>query len=61
VAQALAERAFGSFRGCSAITMSPAMGHCLDMADNAKADPAEGKRTNFARELCSSSRSALPS
>ena len=52
--QALAEQAFGHFEGLLyAITMSPAMGHYLDMADNAKADPVEGTEPNenFAREL----------
>jgi len=52
--QMLAEQAFGNFEGLLyAITMSPAMGHYLDMADNAKADPVEGTEPNenFAREL----------
>ncbi len=51
---ALAEQAFGNVEGLlHTITMSPAMGHYLDMADNAKADPAEGTEPNenFAREL----------
>ena len=52
--QMLAENAFGNFEGLLyAATVSPAMGHYLDLADNAKADPVEGTEPNenFAREL----------
>ncbi|MCC6379451.1 MAG: DUF1800 domain-containing protein [Burkholderiales bacterium] len=52
--QMLADNAFGNFEGLLYdITRSPAMGHYLDMVDNAKADPEEGTEPNenFAREL----------
>lgn len=52
--QMLADNAFGNFEGLLyAISVSPAMGHYLDLADNAKADPAEGTEPNenYAREL----------
>jgi uncharacterized protein (DUF1800 family) len=52
--QMLADSAFGNFEGLLyAVTLSPAMGHYLDMADNAKADPLEGTEPNenYAREL----------
>lgn len=52
--QMLADHAFGNFEGLLyAVTLSPAMGHYLDMADNAKADPEEGTEPNenYAREL----------
>jgi uncharacterized protein (DUF1800 family) len=50
----LAQQAFGNFREIlSAITLSPAMGDYLDMANNAKPDPAKGTvpNENYAREL----------
>ncbi len=52
--QILFDEAFGSFENLlTRVTLSPQMGHYLDMVDNAKADP--GARTepneNFAREL----------
>jgi uncharacterized protein (DUF1800 family) len=52
--QMLADNAFGNFEGLLyAMTLSPAMGHYLDMVDNAKADPEQGTEPNenFAREL----------
>ena len=52
--QMLADHAFGNFEGLLyAVTLSPAMGHYLDMVDNAKADPEEGTEPNenYAREL----------
>jgi uncharacterized protein (DUF1800 family) len=52
--QILFEESFGSFqRLLWRVTMSPQMGHYLDMVDNAKADPVKGTQPNenFAREL----------
>ena len=52
--QMLADNAFGNFEGLLyAVTLSPAMGHYLDMVDNAKANPTEGTEPNenYAREL----------
>ncbi|MFO1282409.1 MAG: DUF1800 family protein [Burkholderiales bacterium] len=52
--QMLFDNAFGNFENLLyEATMSPAMGHYLDMIDNAKADPVEGTEPNenFAREL----------
>jgi len=52
--QMLADLAFGNFEGLLyQVTMSPAMGHYLDLIDNAKADPEEGTEPNenYAREL----------
>jgi len=52
--QMLADNAFGNFEGLLyQVTLSPAMGHYLDMVDNAKADPQEGTEPNenYAREL----------
>jgi len=52
--QMLADYAFGNFEGLLyAATLSPAMGHYLDMVNNAKADPEAGTEPNenYAREL----------
>jgi uncharacterized protein (DUF1800 family) len=52
--QMLADQAFGNFEGLLyAVTVSPAMGHYLDMVNNRKADLEEGTEPNenFAREL----------
>ncbi len=52
--QMLAEEAFGNFGNLlKRATLSPAMGHYLDMVDNAKADPLEmtEPNENYAREL----------
>lgn len=52
--QILFEEAFGRFGPLLwRVTMSPAMGHYLDLVDNAKANPAKGTEPNenFAREL----------
>lgn len=52
--QMLAENAFGNFEGLLyAATLSPAMGHYLDMVNNAKADADAGTEPNenYAREL----------
>ena len=52
--QMLADQAFGHFEGLLyAVTLSPAMGHYLDMVNNRKADPEEGTEPNenYAREL----------
>jgi len=52
--QMLADNAFGNFEGLLyLVTLSPAMGHYLDMVDNAKADPEAGTEPNenYAREL----------
>jgi uncharacterized protein (DUF1800 family) len=52
--QMLAEEAFGNVGSLlTRVTLSPAMGHMLDMVDNAKADPAEmtEPNENYAREL----------
>jgi uncharacterized protein (DUF1800 family) len=52
--QALFREAFGNFENLLLqISMSPQMGHYLDMVDNAKANPAAGTEPNqnFAREL----------
>jgi hypothetical protein len=52
--QMLADNAFGNFEGLLyQVTLSPAMGHYLDMVDNAKATPQEGTEPNenYAREL----------
>ena len=52
--QMLFDEAFGNFETLLLkVTLSPQMGHYLDMADNAKADPAAGTEPNqnFAREL----------
>ena len=52
--QMLSDNAFGGFEQLLYdLTISPAMGHYLDMIDNAKADPVEGTEPNenFAREL----------
>jgi uncharacterized protein (DUF1800 family) len=52
--QMLAEEAFGNFGSLlKRATLSPAMGHYLDMVDNAKADPVEmtEPNENYAREL----------
>jgi hypothetical protein len=48
------QHAFGNFRNIlSAVTLSPAMGHYLNMANNAKPDPVNGvaPNENYAREL----------
>ncbi len=50
----LFDEAFGNFANMlSRVTLSPQMGHYLDMIDNAKADPVKGTEPNenFAREL----------
>ena len=50
----LFEEAFGNFGVLLwRVTMSPQMGHYLDMVDNAKANPVKGTEPNenFAREL----------
>jgi uncharacterized protein (DUF1800 family) len=50
----LIKHAFGNFRDIlSAITLSPAMGNYLDMANNTKSDPVKGvaPNENYAREL----------
>jgi uncharacterized protein (DUF1800 family) len=52
--QILSEEAFGNVGSLLArVTLSPAMGHMLDMVDNAKADPREmtEPNENYAREL----------
>jgi len=52
--QALFREAFGNFENLLLqVSMSPQMGHYLDMVDNAKANPAAGTEPNqnFAREL----------
>lgn len=52
--QLLAQHAFGNFRDIlSAVTLSPAMGHYLNMANNVKSDPVAGTgpNENYAREL----------
>lgn len=52
--QVLAEEAFGNVGSLlTRVTLSPAMGHMLDMVDNAKADPREmtEPNENYAREL----------
>ena len=52
--QMLADQAFGNFeRVLTDMTLSPAMGRYLDMANNAKANPVTGTQPNenFAREL----------
>ena len=52
--QILFEESFGSFgRMLWRVTLSPQMGHYLDMVDNRKADPVKGTQPNenFAREL----------
>jgi len=52
--QILAEEAFGNFATLlRRTTLSPAMGHYLDMVDNAKANPEEmtEPNENYAREL----------
>jgi uncharacterized protein (DUF1800 family) len=52
--QMLAEGAFDNFETLlTRVTLSPQMGHYLDMVDNAKADPEQGTEPNenFAREL----------
>jgi uncharacterized protein (DUF1800 family) len=52
--QMLSEEAFGNVSSLLArVTLSPAMGHMLDMVDNAKADPEEmtEPNENYAREL----------
>ena len=52
--QMLADAAFGNFEGLLyAVTLAPAMGHYLDLIDNAKADPEAGTEPNenYAREL----------
>jgi uncharacterized protein (DUF1800 family) len=51
---ALFREAFGNFENLLLqVTLSPQIGHYLDMVDNAKADPAAGTEPNqnFAREL----------
>ncbi len=50
----LAQNAFGNFKDLTkAVTLSPAMGHYLDMVDNDKADPNKGTlpNENYAREF----------
>ncbi|HVO86901.1 MAG TPA: DUF1800 family protein [Casimicrobiaceae bacterium] len=50
----LAQEAFGNVETLlTKVTLSPAMGHMLDMVDNAKADPKEmtEPNENYAREL----------
>ena len=50
----LFDEAFGNFESLlTRVTLSPQMGHYLDMVDNAKADPVEHTEPNenFAREL----------
>ena len=50
----LSEQAFGNFETLlTQVTLSPQMGHYLDMVNNAKADPVAGTEPseNFAREL----------
>jgi uncharacterized protein (DUF1800 family) len=52
--QILFDEAFGSFlRLLFRVTLSPQMGHYLDMVDNRKADPVKGTQPNenYAREL----------
>ena len=52
--QILAQEAFDNFETLlTRVTLSPQMGHYLDMVDNAKADPVQGTEPNenFAREL----------
>ena len=52
--QILFDEAFGNFaRLLWRVTMSPQMGHYLDMVDNRKADPVKGTQPNenFAREV----------
>jgi uncharacterized protein (DUF1800 family) len=52
--QVLAEEAFGNVASLlTRVTLSPAMGHMLDMVNNAKADPEEmtEPNENYAREL----------
>lgn len=52
--QMLAEQAFGNFETLlTQVTLSPQMGHYLDMVNNAKQDPTTGTEPNenFAREL----------
>jgi uncharacterized protein (DUF1800 family) len=52
--QLLSEEAFGNVGSLlTRVTLSPAMGHMLDMVDNAKADPREmtEPNENYAREL----------
>ncbi|MBN8479080.1 MAG: DUF1800 family protein [Burkholderiales bacterium] len=52
--QILVDRAFGDFESLlTAVTLSPAMGRYLDMANNRKADAATGSEPNenYAREL----------
>ena len=52
--QALFREAFGNFENLLLqVSLSPQMGHYLDMVDNAKANPAAGTEPNqnFAREL----------
>jgi uncharacterized protein (DUF1800 family) len=52
--QMLFDGAFGTFEDLLLkVTLSPQMGHYLDMVDNAKADPTAGTEPNenFAREL----------
>lgn len=52
--QILFDEAFGRFGSLLwRVTMSPAMGHYLDLVDNAKANPAKGTEPNenYAREL----------
>ena len=52
--QMLAEEAFGNVRTLlGRVTLSPAMGHMLDLVDNGKADPREmtEPNENYAREL----------
>jgi uncharacterized protein (DUF1800 family) len=52
--QLLAEEAFGNFATLlNRVTLSPAMGHYLDLVDNAKANPKEmtEPNENYAREL----------
>ena len=52
--QILFDEAFGNFvRMLGRVTLSPQMGHYLDMVDNRKADPVKGTQPNenFAREL----------
>jgi len=50
----LRDNAFGNYRGIiKAVTLNPAMGRYLNMANNNKADPARGTAANenYAREL----------
>jgi uncharacterized protein (DUF1800 family) len=52
--QVLFDEAFGNFlRLLFRVTLSPQMGHYLDMVDNRKADPVKGTQPNenYAREL----------